>query len=579
MNDNNNTFKAACIQFNPILNEREKNIDALLKVVTEAAQNGAKLIVTPEMSTTGYYYKNREAISPFVDCIPGKTTACFEEIAKRFQVYIVIGMAEIDGKTGLYYNSAALVGPNGYIGKYRKIHLWESESHWSVFGDLGVPVFETELGNIAINICMDSIFFESSTLAAVHGANILAFPTNSSAQSVSILQARAETNGLYVLSANRSNCENGYQMIGASAIWSPLGEKLAESLYVASPEQSINEPTIIYGTIDKALYQNPGKARLQERKPNFYKELMQHIAPWDFTKSTEKRKITAAILQCESIHMSKEENFTKHKRLVKEAIRQSKANGQRLHLAVLPELATTGPLDTLSVVDIQALAEEVHGDFVKHYQQLAKDEQICLVLGFLEQDSNHFYNATILINDVGDVEGHYRKMHLTNDDKRWATPGNKIEVFDTAKLGRVGLLIGFDAAFPEASSILAIKRADTIIIPANWSGEFGRALEMNKEISLNPYPEGALSTWNAIAMSAQAYVIVANSIRTNQFTGGRSGLYTLDPLYGLDQPVIASANLEEILIVHYETLQVDWWFNQEKLIALRQTKEYKSLVV
>ncbi|WP_017381673.1 nitrilase-related carbon-nitrogen hydrolase [Paenisporosarcina sp. TG-14] len=579
MNEINNTFKASCIQFNPILNEREKNIEALLNVVIEAAQNEAKLIITPEMATTGYYYKNREAISPFVDTIPGRTTARFEEIAKSFHTYIVIGMPEIDKETELYYNSAALIGPYGYIGKYRKVHLWESEAHWSALGDLGVPVFETEIGNIAINICMDSIFFESSRLAAVQGANILAFPTNSSAQSVFLLQARAETNGLYVLSANRSNSEKGFHMIGASAIWSPLGEKLEESPHVTSLEQPIDEPTIIYSIIDKALYQNAGKARLQERKPDCYKEIMQYIAPWDFTKSKEKHKITAAILQCESINMSKEENFSKHKRLVHEAIIQSKVKEQPLLLAVLPELVTTGSLETYSIEKIRDLAEQVNSDFMKQYQQLAKDEQVYLVLGFLEKDSGHLYNSSILINDYGDVLGLYRKMHLTKDEKRWATAGSKLEVFETEKLGRVGLLIGYDAAFPEASRILAIKRADTIIIPSNWSGEFGRSLEMNKNISLNLYPEGALSTWDSIALSSQAYMIVANSINTNQLVGGRSGLYTIDPLYGLDQPVIASTNMEEIIIVNYETLHLDWWFNQEKLITLRQTKEYKPLVI
>ncbi|MDI3534052.1 MAG: hypothetical protein PWQ82_417 [Thermosediminibacterales bacterium] len=65
----NGPIKVAAVQFNPQLNERDKNVEALLKVVTEAAQNGAKLIVTPEMATTGYYYADRKAIEPFVDTI------------------------------------------------------------------------------------------------------------------------------------------------------------------------------------------------------------------------------------------------------------------------------------------------------------------------------------------------------------------------------------------------------------------------------------------------------------------------------------------------------------------------------
>lgn len=103
-------------------------------------------------------------------------------------------------------------------------------------------------------------------------------------------------------------------------------------------------------------------------------------------------------------------------------------------------------------------------------------------------------------------------------------------------------------------------------------------LEMLKETSVNSCPGRALSAWEAIAISTQSYVIVAHSCSEDQFAGGRSGMYTLDPLYGLDQPVIASTSMEEIVIVNYETLHLDWWFNQEKLITLRQTKEYKPLV-
>lgn len=67
--ESNKSIKVAAVQFNPQLNERDKNIEALLKVVEEAAQNGAKLIVTPEMATTGYQYASRKAIEPFVDTI------------------------------------------------------------------------------------------------------------------------------------------------------------------------------------------------------------------------------------------------------------------------------------------------------------------------------------------------------------------------------------------------------------------------------------------------------------------------------------------------------------------------------
>ncbi len=97
-------FKVASVQFNPVREEREQNIAALADVVTEAAQNGAKLIVTPEMATTGYHYRNREAISPYVDTIPGITTDAFLAICQKYAAYVVIGMPEVDSQMGVSYD-------------------------------------------------------------------------------------------------------------------------------------------------------------------------------------------------------------------------------------------------------------------------------------------------------------------------------------------------------------------------------------------------------------------------------------------------------------------------------------------
>lgn len=569
----NDSFKAACIQFNPILNERDENIKQLLKLIIEAARNGAKLVVTPEMATTGYYYRDRYSIKPFVDTIPGVTTARFEEVCREFNMYLVIGMPEVDPETDIYYNSAALIGPDGYIGKYRKIHLWEWEAHWAAVGDLGVPVMETALGNIAINICMDSIFFESSRLAMLQGADILAFPTNSSAQSISFLQARAETNGIYILSANRSNKEQKVQMVGASAIWSPFGEKLAEAPLTSTNQNDVNNPNpvIIYATINKKNYHNKAKRRINERVPSCYKELMNYIAPWDFTKSDKEKTITAAIVQCEPTIGDKEGNFNKYERLIKKAC----LSNQDIQLVVLPELASTGPVDELTKDEIFSCADELKSSYIQKFQQLAIDYNVNIVFGCIEKDDKNLYNTVLLIDNFGIIVGKYRKIHLTASDRRWATPGNKVEVFATKQIGK----IGYDTVFPEISGVLAVKRADTIIIPSLWKGEFGREIEMNKKVAENEYPDGANSIFASIALGTQAYVIVANPVGTRTKLGGRSGLYTIDPLYGLDQPIIGSSNNEEVIVVRYTTLQNHWWFNQEKLITLRRTNEYKLLVI
>lgn len=568
-------FKCAAVEFNPQLNERDKNINDLYQVVETAAQNGARLIVTPEMSTTGYYYKNRDAIKPFVDTIPGITTKKFETLAKKYNAYIVIGMAEVDQETGIYYNAAALVGPKGYIGKYRKTHQWESETHWAAWGDLGVPVFDTEIGKIAINICMDSAFFESSRIAALKGANILAFPTNSSAQAISALQARAMQNGLYIVSANRSNTENGFHMIGASAIWDPDGSKLAETKFIPTPAEDVNEPTILYATIDPAKYNNDGKQRLSERRPELYKDLVLYIGPWDYTKNTTPHDVTSVALQYEPVLGDKNANMTKIKSLIGQSVEEAKKQGKTVDIIVLPELSATGPMPDKATG--QQLAEPITGSLVTGFKELAKNNQTHIIFGFAEKENGKLYNTAVLLNPKGEIVGKYRKTHLDASDKSWAEKGDKLEVFST-EIGKIGMMIGYDAAFPEVAGVLSVNRADIIAIPSSWSGQYGREIDMVKGVSAKDYPETAMCLWDSVAMSAESYTLVANFVGTEKNYRGSSSLYTLDPLYGLDQPLALSQDEEAFLLADFTTIQADWWWNQEYIILQRQPYFYKSLV-
>ncbi|WP_236860053.1 nitrilase-related carbon-nitrogen hydrolase [Candidatus Formimonas warabiya] len=568
-------FKCAAVEFNPQLNERDENINDLYQVVETAAKNGAKLIVTPEMSTTGYYYKNRDAIKPFVDTIPGITTKKFETLAQKYNAYIVIGMAEVDQGTGIYYNSAALVGPKGYMGKYRKTHQWETEAHWAAWGDLGVPVFDTEIGKIAINICMDSAFFESSRIAALKGANILAFPTNSSAQALAALQARAVQNGLYIVSANRSNTENGFHMIGASAVWAPDGSKLAEAKFIPTSAEDVNEPTILYGTIDPAQYNNDGKKRLSERRPELYKDLVLYIGPWDYTKNTTPHDVTAVALQYEPVLGDKNANMAKIGQLIEQSVNEAKNQGKTVDLIVLPELSATGPLSDKGKV--QQLAEPMDGSLVAGFKELAKNNQTHIIFGFAEKENDKLYNTAVLIDPKGEVIGKYRKTHLDTADKSWAEKGDKLEVFST-EIGKIGIMIGYDAAFPEVAGVLSVNRADIIAIPSSWNGQYGKKIEANTGMSANKYPENAMCLWDSIAMSAECYTLVANFVGTEQNYQGSSSLYTLDPLYGLDQPLALSQDGEEFLLADFTTIQASWWWNQEYLILQRRPHFYKPLV-
>jgi predicted amidohydrolase len=211
-------IRVATIQFEPKQFEKERNILELLRLIRQAAGSGSKLIVTPEMGTTGYCWYTREEVAPFVETVPGPTTDRFAEVAKEFETHVVVGLPEIDPATGLYYNTAVLIGPEGLIGKHRKTHSYISEPKWSAPGDLGHQVFETSIGRIALLICMDIHFVETARLVALTGADIICHISNWLAERTPAPYwiSRAFENDCYLIESNRWGLERTVQFSGGS---------------------------------------------------------------------------------------------------------------------------------------------------------------------------------------------------------------------------------------------------------------------------------------------------------------------------------------------------------------------------
>src|SRR5579864_1807117 len=242
-------YRVAAIQYEPILGEKEKNVTDLLRLVEEAAQHEARLIVLPEMATTGYCWQSRAEIAPHVEPIPGPTTERFQQLATRYGCYIAVSLAEVDLTTDVYYNSMALLGPEGLVGNYRKIHSYISEPRWARDGDLGMPVWDTPLGRLAPMICMDAMYFEAARIPALHDADVLLFPTNWNDEKCpsSWWMARAFENGVYFIAANRYGSERGVQFSGGSCILNPDGSIQA---YLDNGEG------IVYGEVDLSRCRN-----------------------------------------------------------------------------------------------------------------------------------------------------------------------------------------------------------------------------------------------------------------------------------------------------------------------------------
>jgi predicted amidohydrolase len=455
-------YRVAAIQFEPAMFAKAANIEKLLALCEEAAANGARLIVTPEMATTGYCWASRAEVAPEVEPIPGPTTDRFAALAARRDCWIVVSLPEVAPETGVYYNSAVLIGPNGIEGLYRKTHSYISEPKWAKDGDLGLPIFETPLGRIALTICMDACYPETTRIPAVNGADVICFPTNwlsEKAPSPSWI-ARALESGVWFISANRWGVERGVQFDGGSCVIAPDGA-IQAALDVGDG--------IVYGEIDVARARDkrprPGRSDdlRADRRPELYGNLTLNAYLWnarefhglyDLRPLPEGRRSRVAVAQFAPAPGDVAANLER----IDAALAESGAE-----LLVAPELSVTGPVADRG--EAERLAEPIDGPIVARLREIATRHGAFVVAGLAERDGADLFNTAALVGPEGLV-GRYRKTHLADEDRAWATAGDDgLPTFDLP-VGRIGLLIGYDALFPETARSLALDGADLIACPS-----------------------------------------------------------------------------------------------------------------
>ena len=458
-------YRVAAIQFEPELFAKAANLEALLRLTEEAAAGGASLIVTPEMATTAYCWATREEVAGDVEPVPGPTTERFGEIAARHGCWIVVGLAEVDPETGVYYNSAVLIGPEGPIGVYRKTHAYISEPKWAKDGDLGLPVFATPLGRIAMTICMDACYPETARIPALAGADVICFPTNwlSEKSPSPSWMARAAENSVYFIAANRYGLERGVQFSGGSAVIDPDG-RLQSVLDTGDG--------IVWGWVDPARTRDkrPAPDRPEDlfadRRPDAYGTMTLNTYLWHpdefhglygMRPLPTPRESRAAVVQLAPAVGQVDANLAR--------IATETAALPGVDLIVFPELVVTGPVRDREIAE--RLAETIPGPVTERLRQIAAASGSHLIAGLIERDagSGRLFNSAVLVGPEG-IVGRYREVHLAGEDRAWASPGDLgLPAFDIPA-GRVGLLIGYDALFPEASRALALDGADIIACPS-----------------------------------------------------------------------------------------------------------------
>ncbi len=268
------TWKIAAVQMDCAFADRARNLEWIRARLSEAAGNGARLVIFPECALTGYCFESKAEALPHAEPIPGPSTQSIALVCGSLGVFAVVGLLEAAGSR--LFNSCALIGPAGIVATYRKIHLpFLGVDRFTTPGDQPFAVHDLGGLRVGMNICYDGSFPESARCLMLLGADLIVLPTNWPTGAIStakiLIPARALENHVYYAAVNRIGVERGFDFIGMSRIIGCTGEFLAVS------ENA--EPTILYADIEPATARDkhrvfmPGKYelnRLKDRRPEMY---------------------------------------------------------------------------------------------------------------------------------------------------------------------------------------------------------------------------------------------------------------------------------------------------------------------
>ena len=230
-------FKIALAQISCKQADKTENLRKIKKTVAKAKRQGAELVIFPELSLTGYVLKDE--IYELAERIPGPSTKIIEDVAKKNDIHVVFGLPEISDKTeATLHNSAVLIGPEGFIGKYHKMYL---PTH-SIFEEkryfrpgYETAVFDTELGKLGLIICYDIYFPEVARLTRLKGAELIVCISASPGVRRSFFEvltvARAIENTAFLAFVNLAGIQDGLQFWGGSRLIGPSGRVLVQAKY------------------------------------------------------------------------------------------------------------------------------------------------------------------------------------------------------------------------------------------------------------------------------------------------------------------------------------------------------------
>lgn len=252
-------IKIAILQEKAMLGSTvQEKLDRTLKLIEEASQGGAQIILGGELCTTDYvrcYGAKDNDLFADAESIPGPCTDAVGELARKYGNYVIFPMFE-KAAPGIYYNAAATIGPDGsVVGNYRKTQVAGVKALEKMYFRAGqdFKVLETEFApqaKFGTIICHDRRYPETSRIIAMLGAEIMFCPTAAPGYAHGVHWglvniARAVDNGMFCVYSNRVGPEGDNSYFGESMVVDPLGEVIAQG--------GDNENFVVYADCDLSL--------------------------------------------------------------------------------------------------------------------------------------------------------------------------------------------------------------------------------------------------------------------------------------------------------------------------------------
>ncbi|WP_184728258.1 nitrilase-related carbon-nitrogen hydrolase [Saccharopolyspora phatthalungensis] len=518
----NEAFTAASVQFEPTLFDKDRNISRLLDLVEQAAHAGAKLVTTPEMATTGYCFFDEAEAERMAEPIPGSTVDRFAALASAHGIHVVLGMPERDVDSGLLYNAAVLIGPDGVIGTHRKSHSYIAEPKWAAPGNHGHQVFDTAVGRIAVLICMDLHFIETGRLVGLEGADVICHLSNWLAERTPAPYwiSRAYENASYLIESNRWGLERGVQFSGGSCVIGP------DATILASRDSGDG---LVFATIDPAAARAAKRAAdssLSRRRPELYRELQKNTYLWNPLEFFPLYGRSPLPPGRESVVTVVQEKFTatpahNAAKIIEYADKVHARD--RGELIVFPELALSG--GAAAGGQLRSLARESARQVDLLLGACAR-LGVWMLVGMYEsdEDDDRVHNTLFLLGPGG-VAARHRKVHLAETESAVAA-GDVFTTVDTP-FGRVGIAHGDDIWQPETGRILALRGCDLVVAGADLQHRMTQGHDGSTIEHGYPIPHGADPVhWHHIRVRAgenNVYLAFANTPAV-----GASGIFGPD---------------------------------------------------